>query len=367
MHRHHKHSRLSYLWAIGVAIVFGLFGALLLRLGINNAWQLASFYLTPRDLVFEQVMATSTVGVAAVYHNDDSDDPVDIMQLSDDVVKLVFVGDIMLDRGVRRSVDRHGAGDYGYLFHRVPFVGEADIAFANLEGPVSADGVDQQNLYSFRMDPKVAPALALAGFDILSIANNHMADWGKGAFVDTLDILFKAGLQYVGGGINKTEAEAVKIVEKNGVKFGFVGFSDVGPNHLAATPEASGIVIADENTVANVVSRAASTSDVVIASFHFGNEYQDLPSDRQKKLARLAIDSGARIVVGHHPHVIQPVEFYKDGVIAYSLGNFIFDQYFSEATMTGGVLWVDMASRDILRVATGTVKLSPTFVPELQP
>lgn len=278
---------------------------------------------------------------------------------------LVFVGDIMMDRGVRRSVDRNGSGDYDYLFHRAPFLKEADIAFANLEGPVSDQGVDRHNLYSFRMDPKSIEALANAGFDVLSVANNHMGDWGYEAFVDTLNRLTGANIVYTGGGLNQAEAEGVKVIEKNGTKFGFVGFSDVGPNNLAATGDRAGIVIASEESVSRVISAAATRADVVVASFHFGDEYELQPNERQKKLARLAIDSGAKIVVGHHPHVIEPVEQYKGGVIVYSLGNFIFDQYFSEATMIGGVLSVDVFGKEIVRVSTSTVSLNSFFVPEL--
>lgn len=278
---------------------------------------------------------------------------------------LVFVGDIMMDRGVRRSVERNGAGDYDYLFHRVPFLKEADIAFANLEGPVSDQGVDKHNLYSFRMDPKSVEALANAGFDILSVANNHMGDWGYDAFVDTIKRLASSSLVYTGGGLNQAEAEGLKVIEKNGTKFGFVGFSDVGPNDLAAVGDRAGIVIASEESVARVVGAAAKQADVLIVSFHFGDEYKLQPNERQKRLARLAIDSGAKIVVGHHPHVIEPVERYKDGVIVYSLGNFVFDQYFSTETMTGGVLRVEVVDKKIVGVATSTVSLTSTFVPEL--
>lgn len=277
---------------------------------------------------------------------------------------LVFVGDIMLDRGVRQSVERRGVG-YDYIFHRVPFLARADISFANLEGPVSDKGVDKNNLYSFRMDPASVQALTNAGLDVLSIANNHMGDWGMEAFLDTLSRLSRAGLVYVGGGVNKTEAESVKVISKNNTSFGFVAFSDVGPNSLAATDNLGGIVIASEQSVARVVSEAARQVDVLIASFHFGQEYKSEPTERQKMFARLAIDNGAKIVVGHHPHVIAPIEYYKDGLIAYSLGNFIFDQYFSVETMTGGVLSVEMLGRDFVKVSTSTVSLSSDFVPEL--
>lgn len=349
-HLHHKkHSWLSYFFATIVAVALGVAVASSFVLGVNKIFVLTSAVEVETPVIKNQYQPVV-------------DDSVD---LDIGATRLVFVGDIMLDRGVRWSVGKNGAGDYDYLFHRSSFLSKADIAFANLEGPVSDEGVDRHNLYSFRMDPTSVEALVNAGFDVLSVANNHVGDWGHSAFVDTLKRLGGAGLVYVGGGLNQPEAEAVKIIEKNGTKFGFVGFSDVGPNDLAAAGDRAGIVIADEESVARVVRIAATQADIVIASFHFGEEYKLNPTDRQKKLAHLAIDNGAKIVVGHHPHVIQPVEYYKDSLIVYSLGNFIFDQYFSVETMTGGVLSVDMVGKEITRIATSTVSLNKYFVPEL--
>ncbi len=345
---HHKHSWLSYFFATTVAVLLGAGLAFAMSLGIDTLWskraspadQSSNIYRVIEEIVEEPIVDQATTS-------------------------LIFVGDIMMDRGVKRSVIVNGAGDYDYLFHRSSFLSHADIAFANLEGPVSDKGVDRHNLYSFRMDPKSVEALLGAGFDVLSVANNHMGDWGREAFVDTLVRLGEAGIVYVGGGLSQNTAEAVKVIEKNGTRFGFVAFSDVGPNDLSAVGDQAGIVIASDETVMRVVGEAASQVDVLVASFHFGDEYKLAPNDRQKKLARLAIDSGAQIVVGHHPHVIEPVEYYRDGVIVYSLGNFIFDQYFSVETMTGGVLYVDVVDHKIARVSTSTVSLNNFFVPEL--
>ena len=355
-HPRRKHSWLSYFFAAGAAVFLGIGLALAVIYGINKIQSLISLdrlVATPAS-VSERVKSQPIVVPG-----------IQMPATINATTSLIFVGDIMMDRGVRRSVEKNGFGDYDYLFHRASFLSKADIAFANLEGPISDQGTNRFNLYSFRMDPKSVEALANAGFDVLSVANNHIGDWGQPAFVDTLNCLSGAKIVYVGGGLTQTEAEAVKIIEKNGTKFGFVGFSDVGPNDLAATGGQSGIVIASEESVARVVSLAAKQVDVLIASFHFGDEYKLLPNERQKKLAHLAIDNGAKIVVGHHPHVIEPVEYYQDGVIVYSLGNFIFDQYFSVETMTGGALNVEVVGNKIAKVSTSTVSLNNFFVPEL--
>src|SRR3989344_4828339 len=131
-----------------------------------------------------------------------------------DFVTLTFLGDIMLDRGVRNSVIKNFNNDYSALFENLETLKKSDIAFANLEGVASDQGVDQGNLYSFRMDPGVIPALAGAGIDILSVANNHVGDWGDDAYADTLARLKENEILYTGGGMGEGEAEAPMIIEK---------------------------------------------------------------------------------------------------------------------------------------------------------
>ncbi|MFA5934103.1 MAG: CapA family protein [Candidatus Paceibacterota bacterium] len=281
----------------------------------------------------------------------------------EDIV-MTFVGDIMLDRGVKQSVMKNFNGDYSKLFEKIGFLKEADIAFANLEGPVSDKGADLKNLYSFRMDTEVINAINSAGFSVLSIANNHIGDWGLSAFTDTLSRLKTAGIMPIGGGENKNEAETPKIVEKNGIKVGFIGFSDVGPNNLAATDTSPGILLANDPNFDSIIQNASKSVDVLVVSMHAGVEYEKDHSDRQEELAHRAIDNGARIFIGHHPHVIEDVERYKKGIIAYSLGNFIFDQPFSQATMQGLALTIKMNKKDFLQIEKKIITLNRSFVPD---
>jgi D-alanyl-D-alanine carboxypeptidase/poly-gamma-glutamate capsule biosynthesis protein CapA/YwtB (metallophosphatase superfamily) len=280
-------------------------------------------------------------------------------------VSLMFVGDIMLDRGVRASVEKYSGGDYSSVFKNTFFLKTANIAVGNLEGPVSDTGYDLHNLYSFRMDPKAMDALAGAGFNALSVANNHAGDWGRRAFEDTLIRLDKAGIEAVGGGYYKSDARQVKIIEANGLKVGFLGFSDVGPAWLAENDSLPVILSASDPDLPKIIRDAAAQVDDLVVSFHFGEEYTASSTARQKELAHLAIDNGAKIVVGSHPHTVQEVERYKDGVIAYSLGNFVFDQNFSDDTMTGMVLEVLVNGNKIDEVNEGLVRLSDTFQPTL--
>ena len=281
-----------------------------------------------------------------------------------DFVTLLFGGDIMLDRGVKNSVMKNFNGDYSALFQNLDIVKKADIAFANLEGPVSDKGIDKHNLYSFRMDPSVMPALAGAGFNVLSVANNHVGDWGRDAYVDTLARLKENEIQYTGGGMNKEEADQPTIVEKNGMKIGYLGFSDVGPDWMQATDTDAGLLLASDPNFDSIIQNASKQVDDLVVSFHWGVEYETKHNDRQEYLAHKAIDDGAKIVIGSHPHVAEDTEVYKNSFIAYSLGNFIFDQYFSSNTMQGMLLQIKLYKNGAMTDKEDTLNLSNVFQPQ---
>ena len=270
----------------------------------------------------------------------------------------------MLDRGVRSSVNKNFAGDYSALFEKLDLLKKFDIVFANLEGPTSDQGRDLGNLYSFRMDPGVVPALKGAGISILSVANNHVGDWGRDAYIDSLTRLEENEIQYTGGGMSKTDAIEPRIIEKHGIKVGFLGFSDVGPNWMRANIDTAGILLASDPDFENIIKNASEKVDHLIVSFHFGDEYKKQHNDRQEYLAHTAIDSGAKIVIGHHPHVSEDTEIYKNGFIAYSLGNFIFDQRFSEETMKGMLLQIKLEKDGSMSIGKNTVYLNKLFKPE---
>lgn len=292
--------------------------------------------------------------------------PVEIVENKEEPSKkvtLAFGGDVMLDRGVKSSVDRNFAGDYSRLFEKLTPLKDADISFVNLEGPVSNTGNNVGSKYSFRMDPKVLDVMRYAGIDIVSFANNHVGDWNKSAFNDTLSRLKQAGIKYTGAGTNKAVAIEPTIIEKNGLKIGFLGFSDVGPDWVKATDSSSGILIASDPDFENIIKNANQKVDILVVSFHWGVEYAR-HNTRQQTLAYKAIENGAELVVGHHPHVIQDTEEYKGALIMYSLGNLIFDQYFSEETMQGLIVETKFSGDKIESYDKKLVKLNSYFQPE---
>lgn len=281
------------------------------------------------------------------------------------LASLLFVGDVQMDRGVRKKVEENFDGDYARFLSTAPLIKSTDISFANLEGPISDQGTNHGSIYSFRMDPLVAPALAESGVDIVSIANNHAGDWGREAFVDTIARLKASGIRYTGGGLNREEAIAPTIITHEGTRVGFLGFSDVGPAWLAVSSTSPGILLASDPARSRIIENAKKLVDVLIVSFHFGEEYEKKSNQRQRSLARGAIDSGADIVIGHHPHVVEETELYNGGLIAYSLGNFVFDQAFSKDTMEGLALSVGLTNGAITTLEKYPVTLNENYQPQL--
>lgn len=277
---------------------------------------------------------------------------------------LFFVGDMMLTRGVGTSVKNNFENDFNKLFENIPEIKDADILFGNLEGPISDVGNNVGSKYSFRMDPAILPAIKNAGFDILSFANNHVGDWNVTAFKDTLLRLEKENILKTGAGINKIEAETPTIIEKNGVKFGFLGFSDVGPEWIEAKENNPGILLANDPLIREIIKKAKAQSDVLIISIHWGEEYKTVHNARQESLAHMAIDNGADLIIGHHPHVMQDITTYKDKPIVYSLGNFIFDQYFSKNTMKGMLYKITFDGKNIKDTDNKIITLNKKYQPE---
>jgi poly-gamma-glutamate synthesis protein (capsule biosynthesis protein) len=288
--------------------------------------------------------------------------------VKDEVTTLLFVGDIMLDRGVEYMINTEGKGDFKFPFLKIANDLESDILFGNLEGPISDKGTKVGSIYSFRADPKAIEGLAYSGFDVLTLANNHFLDYGKLAFEDTMQRLKTEGIEYVGAGLNETEALSPVIKEINGTKIGFLAFASLGPENWKAATDTSGIAWINEENIEKIKEIIKSTKekvDVLIVSLHAGEEYQTTPNQLQTSLDKAFIDAGADLVIGHHPHVVQPVEEYKTGWIAYSLGNFIFDQAFSEQTMEGQMIKALIEDKKIKEVIPIKIKMNEFYQPQI--
>ncbi len=262
-------------------------------------------------------------------------------------VTIAAVGDIMLDRSVAEAITpEHPEGPFA---HVLDVLQSADLTVGNLESAVSDLGQARQKSYTFRAPPLAAAGLAAAGFDLVSIANNHSLDFGPEALVDTVEQLRAASVEVVGGGRDNEEAYRYRVLTAHGVRVAFLGLAEV-PNDNGydrsvwiAAPGKPGIAWVDEERMAATVREAAQAAEVVVVMLHFGIEGASEPLERQRQLSRSAIDAGANLVVGSHPHVLQKLEDYGGGLIAYSLGNFVFDGFEGDANKSG-ILLVSFAA-----------------------
>lgn len=275
---------------------------------------------------------------------------------------MVFVGDIMLSRGIGEIMAKQNNWLYPFKYVR-EYLQKADLVFGNLEGPISGRGQNQGSIYSFNADPYAAQSLTDSNFTVLSVANNHIFDYGRNAFLDTLAVLRLSEIDAVGGGINFEDAHRPVIRDVKGTKVAFLGYTNLLPRSRGAEDSVPAISYLDEKVMKRDIETAKTLADIVVVSLHWGDEYETKHNDFQERVAHSVIDAGASLIVGHHPHVVQEVEEYRGGYIAYSLGNFIFDQNFSEDTNKGLILEVTIHDKKISGIKTIGVSFNRTFQP----
>ena len=234
-------------------------------------------------------------------------------------------GDVQGDRMVGKYIDAHG-GDSA-LGKVASYLQSADLALLNLEGPISDKGTKLSwKDYTFRSRLALAQGLANAGVDVVSLANNHAMDCGSAALLDTIQRLDAVGVKHAGGGEDITAARAPAIVETPAGKVAVLGFTDKAASGFAAGAEHPGsAMIGDGSKVVEAIQAAKQKADFVIVIFHWGTEYTFNAAGYQRSLAHRCVDAGADLIIGSHPHVIQGIELYKDKLIAYSMGDFVFD------------------------------------------
>ena len=278
----------------------------------------------------------------------DNTDIVIESQLNESIVTMMVVGDVMLSRDVDTKIQKYQ--DYTYPFLKTAdLLKSADITFGNLESPITPGRKINTNEMVFRADPEVVEGLNLAGFDVLTLANNHSLNFGKEGLNDTFGYLKDAGIEYIGAGESVSEAYLPTIREAGYITFAFLGYSYAGKTldsyeSLEYNPT---VAFMDTEKMIVDVEQATNLADYVIVSMHDGYEYQFTPNQHQKDFAHAAIDAGAALVVGHHPHVVQTMEQYNNGFILYSLGNFVFDQMWSQETREGIIAEIAFSKRGI--------------------
>ena len=261
-------------------------------------------------------------------------------------ITIAITGDIMLGRSVNDQLlathDRYPFND------TADYLRGFDITVGNLECVVSTLGRPEPKQFTFEANPAGFSRLVAAGFDIVSLANNHSGDYGKNAFMDMLQHLPSYGITPLGGGANLTEAHRPVIRTLRSTTVAFLAYCVIGPENFQATTTTPGHAWLDPAMMRADIANVRHHADYVIVFTHWGIEYQPVESGDQQAMAHLAIDAGADLVVGAHPHVIQPYEIYRGKPIVYSLGNFVFDMMYSEDVRHGNVLALTLQGSRLL-------------------
>lgn len=284
-------------------------------------------------------------------------------------VTLMAVGDIMLGRSIADLILNEG--------YQAPFaftadtLSSADVTIGNLECPISNRGKAAQKNYVFRAPLAAAKSLSYAGFDILSLSNNHILDYGQEGLTDTITALESENIPVVGAGLDANQAYAPQFIEHNGLKLAFLSYVDVPTTDFdylswEAGDERPGIAWAHADRVQEGVQFAKKDADIVIVLLHNGYEFWQKVSEAQQEIAKLAIDSGASLVIGSHPHVLQRIEAYKNGLIAYSMGNFVFDNFLFPPNYSA-ILSVELSPEGVESYELIQVVVQLNGVPQIMP
>ena len=274
---------------------------------------------------------------------------------------ILCVGDINLGRNLGRQLVA-GRKDLPFAKARDE-IASADIAFANLESQISDQkGVTEgSSNYVFNAPPQAADELANAGFDVVSTANNHAWDFGERAMRETLENLARVGVAATGTGPTLDEAYAPAVLERNGWRVAFLAVTGVFNSPFETSPARDHVAWADPVLVGLKIKELRGRGvDLVIVSYHGGVEYQPMPTDEARAFARACLDAGADAVVGHHPHVVQGVEWHDGKPIFYSLGNFVFKQF---DPWTDRGLAVRLTARDGAGLAVEYLPVAVDFQP----
>lgn len=293
----------------------------LILLSLLTAGLFFIFYYKNKDLIIKSSREESVV-ITPKKENKKNIKPEEVFRKS--AISFLFFGDLMIDRHVEEIIAKNGI-DYLFevLAEKEIFQGK-DIISANLEGAVIENGnyYSPNNIYDFSFSPETISQLKKYNFNFFNLANNHFYDQGERGIIETRRNLDSLNLNYVGCKDREISDCSMKILEINGQKVGLAGFSMIYGS-------------IDMNKAEEVIRSLKASSSPVIVNIHWGEEYVHQFNKTQENTARKLIDAGADVIIGHHPHVVQGMEIYQNKPIFYSLGNFIFDQYFSADTQEG--------------------------------
>ncbi len=307
---------------------------------------------------------------------------------------VAAAGDIMLDRGVYRETILQGRGvDFPFGGGRAAITGHrcctsfgwpipltrrlgnagavreivagADLAFANNEGPAPVNASYHTSGTVFTFDQRLLAGVDRAGFDWVSLANNHIGDAGSKGVLETITALDRLGIRHGGAGRNATAARAPSIFAVGGVKVAVLGRDAIAARYWAGAATVGSAGLVRDQVVADIRAAKAAGADVVIVYPHWGVEYHATPTAGQRALARAMIDAGADLIIGNHVHWAAAMEVYKGKPIWYGLGNFVFDQTWSEQTQQGLLLELTFSGRTLVQARIHPLEILDSSQPNL--
>lgn len=297
-----------------------------------------------------------------------STDKAKVNKTDDSVFTAAFVGDMMFGRHVKDVTDKYG---YDHLFEKVsPIFEHADYASGNFENPILLENEDKyeddkldKNIH-LSADDNAAKAMKKANFSVVNLANNHLMDFGQPGLEDTIDSLDDAELDHVGAG-DLDEAIEVNYQKFDGLTVATLGYTDVVVEGFSALGYRPGVARATPDNIFPQIEDASEEADLVLVNIHWGTEYDKDPHPRQKELGQAMVEAGADVIIGHHQHILSEVENYRgeynDGIIFYGLGNFIFDQGWTQTKDSAVVQY------DLTEDGTGQFRIIPLRIRSSQP
>jgi poly-gamma-glutamate capsule biosynthesis protein CapA/YwtB (metallophosphatase superfamily) len=296
------------------------------------------------------------------------------------VLTFAFAGDTMLARKVATVVQSNAAGNYQYPFQKVSdYFNSCDFTCLNLESMITnvgtADAAKASQGNALRADPAAINGLTYCGISAVSIANDHAFDYGRAGFEDCLKRLKSANIPYVGGGYTFDEAYSAKIFNVKGTRVALIGFTLVGDETtIRAQKDDFSQGLTAQSGVAwfygvkycdMEIVNARAQADIVVVFFCDGTEYATVQNLEQDTFEHQCIDQGADLVIGLHPHVVQPVMKYHNGYLAYSVGNFVWDES-SNADKHGLILEVKVQNKKIIQVNRKNILINSNYQPVIQ-
>ncbi len=237
-------------------------------------------------------------------------------------ITINFAGDVTFANHFEYYVGNR----WNYPFKKFPEFAKADLSVVNLENPLTLRGIPAEKQFNFRARPEYTKVLKAGGVDIVNLANNHIYDYSQQGLFDTIHFLEQAGIRHIGAGRDRDSAREPVLVRIKGVRIAFLGYYGLRPHSGShpATADSAGTALRYLPYIKEDIHAIRDSADVVVINFHWGIEKEHKPEDDQIYFAHKTIQYGADLIVGHHPHVLQGIEKYRDGLIVYSLGNFIF-------------------------------------------